>query len=543
MISDENMETWVKSLVDTYFTKVQEKTKDGRGLVEIINENLADNAELMMQVDMIMQQTNKENYWKSVTSIAELARKYGKDRGNDFYGRVYDTILEISQECFEDDKVYTLDDLEEFRQKMQGVYDIAQMPEHIKQTGKTPDKIFLLAATAHVREGGEKYTEQMMRLLEVLKDGNLNLGVATKDLEDFCVQMANAYEEIKMHGTAEQREKFTELFMHNYCYTDNLKATNIKFRKSQYKFERSNSYLQGVQDDILSEPEFYTKKVRDENGEEISNIEDILRKNPQIFLDKFKRNQGFLQMFATQAIGKEPSDGEVLFFDDIKSELLGKKYPTLEDVYSFDYSSFNEIVPILLKEEHKELNESTVSRLKKSSTFAYDVEQVLKNITTFSNVGEEEFATEQAVKLSEKLAKVYAPDISLADKYNIAMAMIAQKAEITADVGIDFSKSNPDVFCDTVNGLKQYVATDEWNKKQVIEKMRSFGEKNPEALRVLEFIETDGISDYSQMAQSPVLTPDIMQEMARNPEVQGYVPLAGEVIERAARIEKEQVEH
>lgn len=543
MTSDENMELWIRSLIDTYFEKVQWQVQNGKGLVEIINENLADNAELMLQVDMIREETTKENYWKNLTSIAELAKKYGKNMGNDFYGRIYDAIVEISQDCFEADKVYTLDDLNVFRAKMQSVYEAAQMPDYMMQTGKTQDKIFLLAATAHAKEGGEKYAEQMINFLEILKEGKLDLGVATEDLEDFCLQLAVAYDEIKLHGNEEQKNKFQELFMHNFCYTNNLEATNIKFRKSNYIIEKSNSYLKKVEEDILSEPDFYTRKVKDEKGQDVSNIEKMFRTTPQIFLNKLKSNQGFLRMFAAQVLKEPKEDDELLFFDNIKNGLLGKKYPTINEIYSFDYSSYNEIVPLLLKQDVKDTTESTISRLKKSSTFTYNVEQALKDITSFANVGETEFAVAQATKLSEKIAEVYTPEISLNDKHNIAIAMLTQKAEISEDIDIDFSKTNPDVFIDVVNGLKQYIANDKWKINRVKEEMKSLGEKNPEALRVLEFLETDGIVDYSQMLQEPVLTPEIIQEMARNPEVQQCIPGAQEALGRVASIEKTKVEH
>lgn len=544
MISDENMECWMKCLVKTYFDKVQEQSQNGKSIVDIINENLTDNAELMMQVDVEREQTNNDNYWKNLTRIAKLAKIYCKDKGNDFYGKIYDTVVEMSQEHFEDDKVYTIEDLNDFRTKMKSIYDIAQMPEHITQTGKTPDKIFLLAATAHAKEGGEKFPEQMIGLLEILKDGNLDLGVATKDLEDFCVQIANAYEEIKAIGNEEQKQKFQELFLQNFCFTDNLKSTNIKIRKGQFQFERNNVNLQNLQEDILSETEFYTRKVNRPNGENVTNLERILSENPGILLNKLKRDKGFLKMFAREALGVENQEGDdFLYFEDIKDKLLGERNITLQSIYSFDYSSINELVPTILKQEAKDMTAKTISSLKKSFSLGYNIENSLKDITTFSNVGEENFAIEQAAKLSGKIAELYTPELSLSDKGTIAMAMITQKAETPSELGIDFIKTNSETFADAVNGLKMQITQDKWRANQIKIKIKELGKKNSEVLSVLEFLESEEINDYHQMSRKAVLTPEVIQEMAKNPEVQECITAAGEVIERAANVEKAQVEH
>ena len=38
MVADENMESGMRNLVNTYFEKVKERTREGKGIVEIINE-------------------------------------------------------------------------------------------------------------------------------------------------------------------------------------------------------------------------------------------------------------------------------------------------------------------------------------------------------------------------------------------------------------------------------------------------------------------------------------------------------------------------
>lgn len=542
MIADENMESWMRSLVNTYFEKVKERVHEGKGIVEIINENLADNAELMVQVDMIREQTNKENYWENITRIAELAKQYGNDKGNDFYGRVYDYIVEITQECFEDGKVYTLDDLNEFRVKMQRVYDTAGMPQYMMEIGKTPDKMFLLAATAHAREGEADFTKQMMGLLQLVKDGELNLGNATNDLEDFCVQIGNAYEELKVSGTEEQMREFQELFLHDFMHTDKLKATNIKIRKSKLKIEKNNAYLTAVQDDILADPEFYTRIEQDENGQEISNLEKMIKMYPGKFLGEIKRNRAFLKMFAAQVLGDKAEELDDYFnLEDIKQKMIGKQGYTLEDIYTFDYSEFNDIVPLILKQEARDVLEESVAKTKVRPGFSFETTRTAKTIMEFANIGEIEFAGEQASNLFRKIEERYSTNIPISDKYQIALAMIMLNS-ITKD-GVTFEKSNPEIFEDAVNGLKQHASKDEFQIQLVRDELLKLAERNPEALRVLEFVESDEVKEYSQMEPKNVLTPEIMQAMARNPEVQECIPGAGELIERVAEVEKEQVEH
>lgn len=542
MIADENMENWMRNLVNTYFEKVKERAQEGKGIVEIINENLADNAELMIQVDMIRSQTNRENYWENITKIAGLAKKYCKDKGNDFYGNVYDNIVEITQECFEDDKVYTIDDLNAFRARMQEVYDLAQMPEYMTEVGKTPDKVFLLGATARAREGNKNFPSQMIGLLQIIKNGNLNLGSATNDLEDFCVQLGNAYEEIKLSGTEEQKREFQELFLHNFMLTNKLQATNIKIRKSKLRIEKNNAYLTTVQDDILGDPEFYTRIEQDENGQEISNLEKMIKMYPGKFLGEIKRNRAFLKMFATQVLGDKAEELDDYFnLEDIKQKMIGKQGYTLEDIYTFDYSEFNDIVPLILKQEARDVLEESVTKTKVRPGFSFETTRTAKTIMEFANIGEIEFAGEQASNLFRKIEERYSTNIPISDKYQIALAMIMLNS-ITND-GVTFEKSNPEIFEDAVNGLKQHASKDEFQIQLVRDELLKLAERNPEALRVLEFVESDEVKEYSQMEPKNVLTPEIMQAMARNPEVQEYIPGAGDVIERVARIEKEQVEH
>ena len=261
MIDDDNMETWMKSLVNTYFGKVQERVRNGKGVVEIINENLVDNAELMIQADIIREQTNRENYWENVTKIAELARKYGVERQNDFYGRVYELILEMTQEYFQDDRIYTLKDFNEFRSMMQAVYDVAGMPDYIRKTGKTPEKIFLKSVIVHSRETAENFQNQMVSLLRIIKDGNMELGESTEDLEDFCVKVASAYDMLELNGTKEKRMEFARLFLHNYLNTNNLRATSVQIRRANGTKTESNEHLDRIRTAIEKSPDFEVNPI------------------------------------------------------------------------------------------------------------------------------------------------------------------------------------------------------------------------------------------------------------------------------------------
>lgn len=495
---DDNLDTQTKSVIKFYFDKVAMQVENGASIVDVINDNLADNMQFMFQVDSLKNQTNRENYWENVRRIAELSREQNVDNHNDFYGRVYNTLLEMTQKYFEDNKVYTLEDLNVFRQQMQDMYDVAAMPEYIKEIGFTPDKIFLKTVTNKAREGTEQFDNQMMSLLEIIKNGNMNLGISTKDLEDFCVKASSAYEEVEQSGSEEEKIKFQELFLHDFAYTDNLRATNIRFRKSSFRFENENRYLVGIQEKIFSSLDFYTRMVKDENGQPVMNIEELFRENPTMFTNLLRRSQGFLEVLSSQmpAGFKAHESFGKLFFDDMKSELIGNKYPTLTDVYSFDYSSCGELVPIILKQAEKEIIMDDISKMR-DFFLVEGVERAVKSIAEISTFGETEFAALQIKSLSDKIAEIL-------DKNESA-------------------------------------------RKPLESKLQTLGEKNESVARVIRLLNSQEVDDFSQESQEqPVLTSKTMQQMAANPDVQRLIPSAEvvlESLERPADIKRSETEH
>lgn len=500
MISDPNMETWIKSLVNTYFEKVQQQSEDGRGIVEIINQNLIDNAELMIQVDIIKQETTRENYWENLKKIAELSKRYGVERQNDFYGRVYDVFLEMSQEYFEDDKVYTIEEFNAFREQMQAVYDIAGMPDYINATGKTPDKIFLKSAIVHSRETSENFSEQMISLLRIIKDGNMDLGMYTEDLEDFCVKIASAYDTIEATHQQEQMLEFQNLFLHNYLYTDNLQATKAYIKRANSTRSAENEYLRTIKTKILESPEFYMQNFEEE---------DVNRDGRLLKELRYRR----------------------VLHDSIVNERRKKS----AQAYNYDYSDQNNLLQLACCEQTKEV----MSRYRPGISEDNFIE-IISGINCMVNHGENEMAENFAIKLSQNMSRLSEKN----KPYSKVLALLHQHCHRQTEENFSILENNIEFFGACIDYLKEPL------KKLPIEKRMEYMQRlidiNGEdkyVTGIISYWENDEARSFVDFIQEPVLTPEVMQEMARNPEVQECIPSAGEEIESAARIEKEQVEH
>lgn len=496
MISDPNMETWIKSLVNTYFEKVQQQSEDGRGIVEIINQNLIDNAELMIQVDIIKQETTRENYWENLKKIAELSKRYGVERQNDFYGRVYDVFLEMSQEYFEDDKVYTIEEFTAFREQMQAVYDIAGMPDYINATGKTPDKIFLKSAIVHSRETSENFSEQMISLLRIIKDGNMELGMYTEDLEDFGVKIASAYDTIEATHQQEQMLEFQNLFLHNYLYTDNMQATKAYIKRANGTRIAENEYLRTIKTKILESPKIYMQNFDDENPKR----DEILGKE----------------------LGKRPTILETVINEAQKKSV---------QAYNYDYSDQNNIIQMKCCEQTKK------ERVNVSDE---NFVRIISGINCMVNHGENTEAEECAKKLSGNMRRVFVKSRT----YGKILALLRQHCDRPTEQRFSILENNIEFFGECVDFIKEALKDQPLERREeLVQRIANVDSEDRYVNGIVEFLGTEGTKTFVEFMQEPVLTPDIMQEMARNPEVQEYIPGAGDVIERVARIEKEQVEH
>lgn len=537
---DPKSESLCENSIKTYFEKVKQETKNGKGLREIINDVIADKVEFVLEIAKIRSDINKENYMDGVIKIAEVIKKFGYDRNNDFYVTGYGSILGVMQNYYGENRIYNVADLNAFRSQMQLIFDIAHMPNFVKENGYTIDKIFITSIMAATREGDNNFSKQMLGMLELFSSGDLELGYATGDLEDFSAKVYTAFEDIKLSST-EEKTAFINTFLHNFLMTDNLKATNVIERKSKIEKEQPNRYLSRVLDGILADGEFWNEKTINDAGVEISNFENIFQNSEKSMAKTLGMNQSFLKMFSTQMLGNSPKpEGESYSICDMRKELLGKTSPTVADIYLFDYSSYSDFVPFFLKAEAKENIENRIESMRRPIDVGIRLNDTLKGIIDFEMVGESEFAESQTKKIIEKLNNLDMNGISTYKKAEIALTILSNENERSSC--LEQLKGQNNFFEDIVNGLKQYARLSPFNMKEIAKKLEPFGEKSGEVSRVLDFLSSEDVWKYSEMKQEPVLTPKKVEEMAKQEKVQECIPYAEGMLEKLEQKREEKKE-
>lgn len=208
--------------------------------------------------------------------------------------------------------------------------------------------------------------------------------------------------------------------------------------------------------------------------------------------------------------------------------MLNERIPTVGDIYSFDYSSYSSVVPVFLKSKVKGDLEDTINGIEECDKKDLpNLEYVISEIVDFEMFGETEFAEIQTQKMLKKMNGV---DLSLVPdckKDKIAIAILCN--ENVQSCCLEKLK-NSELFTVAVNNLKQF--TRKFGKNFTLRKLEPFKEKSAEVARVVDFLNNEEILDYSKMKTEPVLTPKIMQEMARRDEVQNCIPVVEEVFEK-----------
>lgn len=524
------MENIVINSMKTYFERVKQERESGKDIRDILNGVISDKVEFVLEIAEISSGLNKENYMDGVTKIAETIKKFSYDRNNDFFELGYGTISGVMQKYYGEDKIYNIDDLSAFRNQMQSIFDLACMPDYIKENGCTIDKMFIKAITAVAKEDGNNFSRQMLGILELFSTGNLELGYATEDLEDFSAKVYTAFDDIKL-SDSEDKTAFNNMFLHNFLVTDNLKATNVIERKGKVEHNHPSIYLSRVLDGILADCEFGSEKTINDDGVEISNFENIFQNPEKNIAKTLVRSQSFLEMFSTQMIGNLPKPkGENYSFYDIRGELLGKSNPTAVDIYYFDYSSYNDFVPFFIKKEAMEDVKQKVNDMNTPISLGSRMSDVIKSVTSFEMVGETEFAKSQTEKILEKVEAIDTSRISDFSKAQIALEILGTENE--KSFCVEQLKGKSEFLEDMINGLKQYATSNPFNMQRAVERLKPFSENSRDVTRVLDFLNDEKVWDYSLMQEEPVLTEQTIDEIAKREAVQLCMPNAQNMLER-----------
>lgn len=375
LVFDKNNERMLSSKVLSYMDYVRTGCEKGKTLQQLLNENLANNTILAINMKKITE--SDLTMFEKASKSTEFLLHQSLNNKEHFYEFYYSVLFKSQEKHFDENHIYNEQDYDEFVTQMQWGFDKVKMPPIMEETGYTPELIFIKSISDNLDISSKNFPQQVTNLLKIINSRNPNLGKNTGRLDNFAFDISIAYEMLKKLQNPELLQEFSmNLVMAKFenGYDSNFnQATSIEKRKGDITFLLPNNNIENTVNNIITTPEFY---------QNLDEIKEMFDKYPKIYERIFSNNE-FIKMVVQQLpreIQEKIGNKKYILIADIKMAVLGCRYNL--SVEQFSGEALKGIPPLvqfvmkydtyqkLLKQDKKEEAEKLFSNEKDVLDFA-----------------------------------------------------------------------------------------------------------------------------------------------------------------------------
>ena len=286
-----------------YIKYVEAKSEEGKDLNDILNEGLINSA--IFNINLRRISGKEEPFWDKVNKVTALARNQSTYNGEFFWIEYYRELCKMYKKILDEEHIYDELDYEAFVSQMQSIFNSANFPGVMSETGYTPEAMFVEMITENLDLNLKNFPIQVIKLLRIINNRDPNLGSGTGRFDNFGLAISRAYENLQKSSNTEDLRVFGEnltIACYNRQYSSKFcLAMGKSFGNRIFR----NNNVENTAQCIIENPEFY---------KDLNAIRDMFEKCPEV-ARIIMGNQNVLEMITEQL----PDEVKIHFKEHIES--------------------------------------------------------------------------------------------------------------------------------------------------------------------------------------------------------------------------------
>jgi len=386
LLLDNNTRKLFFNLVVDYMDYVKIKVNEDKNIIEILNESLTNSAILVANMKEITK--SEKPYWDKVNQIADLTAIQKKQNKENFGGQFYEKLLELNKIEFDEEKIYTSEDYQNFTKQMQQILDKMGMTKFFGEIAINPEMLYIKAISDNVKISSDNFSQQMINLIEIIRDCKPDLGRQTERYRKLALNINRTYQALKKSDDKEKLVAFSKDILKLYYGEGKESILQVATQEQIRGDIKHNEFVLDTINSILGMPEIY---------EDLSEVKQFMDKDPSFFYNLLIYNKSFKELLRAnlpENISKNLEKNYMIW--DFNKAVLGVEWPKIEDVKSEKLTQFAPLVQFIIKyEKYKDLLKSNPK----------EAEELFADLHVLNGTTVKEIAKKSDVQVCQPTAK------------------------------------------------------------------------------------------------------------------------------------------